>query len=193
MEAVRQVALFDNLFYGFMGIAIIGLVLTVFFFFYFDIPKIFSLITGRNKKKALEQKHERLNSGKSLRTGANTGSTQHRTYVQNSGKMNTNGLTTGDLYTSSEIGGSETSLIGNGETEVIGGGETSVLDQVEDTDVLRPEKAATTVLKASAPSPGVTQDLTMKPKETAVAAPIPVDATFVITEEIVMIHTQEII
>lgn len=50
-EALGRISLYNNLFYVSLAVTGIALVLGVFFFFFFDIPSVFAIKTGRAKKK----------------------------------------------------------------------------------------------------------------------------------------------
>lgn len=52
------ISLFNTLFYVSLGVAVLGLLLAVFFFFYFDIPTVRALMTGSAKRKAIENMNE---------------------------------------------------------------------------------------------------------------------------------------
>ena len=58
MTAQAQIELFGALFYVCMVIAIIGLGLAVLFFFIFDIPSVYALMTGKAKRQTVERMAE---------------------------------------------------------------------------------------------------------------------------------------
>lgn len=58
MTAQTQIELFGALFYVCMVIAIIGLGLAVLFFFVFDIPGVYALMTGKAKRQTVERMAE---------------------------------------------------------------------------------------------------------------------------------------
>lgn len=55
MEATQQISLYSNLFYFSLTIAILGFLMAVFFFFFFDIPTVFALMTGKARKKTVQK------------------------------------------------------------------------------------------------------------------------------------------
>ena len=195
MNAVEKIALFDNLFYVFMGLAIVGLIFAVFFFFFFDIPKIFSLITGRNKKHALEQMQDRSMSGKSLRSKAAT-STRLKRPVDMDG--NTDGLTRGNTAAFAPKVENLSAVKKEAETPP-DEQQTTVLDSAQETTVLSDEEQQTTVLRADKPlttvlkprtqtfgPAGMTVKLTPRPERKDVSG-----LHFKVIEEILMIHTED--
>ena len=58
MTAQAQIELFGALFYVSMAIAIIGLGLAILFFFVFDIPGVYALMTGKAKRQTVERMAE---------------------------------------------------------------------------------------------------------------------------------------
>lgn len=187
MNAVEKIALFDNLFFVFMGLAIVGLIFAVFFFFLFDIPKVFSLITGRNKKHAMEQMQDRSKSGKSLRAKGDTSSQLKRSAapITDSGELTATELTPAvDRSASPPDSTDETALLG-------GTAETGALDRRETTPA--PQKPETTVLNttmrtATGMDPGATALLAKRENTQDLSG-----LNFSVTEEILYIHTDEII
>lgn len=59
MDAAEKMVLFQNLFYVSTALAVIGLGLAIFFYFYFDIRYIYLIISGRDKREAVEQMTKR--------------------------------------------------------------------------------------------------------------------------------------
>lgn len=59
MDAAAKMELFQNLFYVSAALAVIGLGLAIFFFFYFDIRYIYLIISGKDKRDAVEQMNQR--------------------------------------------------------------------------------------------------------------------------------------
>lgn len=89
MDATAQISLYTTLFYVSVGITVLGFVLAVFFFFFFDIPAVFAMMTGRAKKETIRRMEEQNAKtgnlrfqypsgglGKSGRTGGKTGRTE---------------------------------------------------------------------------------------------------------------------
>lgn len=111
MEQIQQqINLFHTLFYVCLGICIFCLILSVIFFFKFDIINIFNARTGRSLKKTVQQVEE-MNA----RTGQLRGPT---------GRGNTGTLSPTAPLSPGISGGSADG------TEVLGAGETEVLNQV---------------------------------------------------------------
>lgn len=90
MEAVERIPIYNTLFYVSLGVAILGLILAAFFFFYFNIPTVRAMMTGKAKKDTIRRMEEqnaktgRLRapiSGTMGKTGS-TGRTQPQTPVQ---------------------------------------------------------------------------------------------------------------
>lgn len=89
MSAVEQISLFNTLFYVFMGIAALGLALSVFFFFYFDIPSVYAMMTGKAKRDTIRKmEEENFKTGK-LRNQypKHTGDTKHSGRIGHSGRI----------------------------------------------------------------------------------------------------------
>lgn len=55
MNASEMISLYSTLLYVSIGIAVLGLLTTIFCFFYFKIPETFALLTGRAQKKTVEK------------------------------------------------------------------------------------------------------------------------------------------
>ena len=72
MEALQQISLFSSLFYVALGVAGIGLLLTVFLYFYFDIPTVYALLSGKAKKKSIERMMAVSEKGESIRAKSST-------------------------------------------------------------------------------------------------------------------------
>lgn len=58
MSAIELIALYKRLFYVSLGVAVLGLVLAVFFFFFFDIRTVYALMTGKAKEKTVRRMAE---------------------------------------------------------------------------------------------------------------------------------------
>ena len=191
MESNLQ--LFQNLFYIFLGIAILGFLLTVLFFFLFRIPELFALVTGRAQKKTLDRMRRRQseNSG-SLRERASTGKELRASGVlAASSKSGLTGPITEHFKQKQ-----------NAADEHSGGAEaTTLLEKERETSLLSGPKLETTVLSRSMKEQwGRKAD--EKPKEpkgqTTALAPATASLSdqkmrFEITEEIMLIHSQELI
>ena len=59
MDAAAKMELFQNLFYVSAALAVIGLSLAIFFYFYFDIRYIYLIISGKDRREAVEQMTKR--------------------------------------------------------------------------------------------------------------------------------------
>ena len=188
MNAVEKIALFDNLFFVFVGLAIVGLIFAVFFFFFFDIPKVFSLITGRNRKQALEQMQDRSVSGKSLRSRGDT-STQLKRPAQplaESGELTATDLTPlRDQPAAPPDVTDETVLLNNTvETTVLTEEKPDAVYDKPDTTVLNPSMRSRPMREEE----GATALLTRRESNQDLSG-----LNFSITEEILFIHTDEVI
>ena len=77
MNALAQISLYNNLFYVFLGISVLGFVMSFFFFFYFDIPTVYTMMTGKAKKDTIRRMEERNAKGGSLhlKTAGQSGQT----------------------------------------------------------------------------------------------------------------------
>lgn len=67
MDTSQLIEIYSICFYIFLGIAILGFALAVFFFFFFDIPTVFALMTGRAQKKTIERMEKRNAKNASIR------------------------------------------------------------------------------------------------------------------------------
>lgn len=198
MEALQRIELFDNLFFISLGVAIVGLAMAAIMFFYFDIPKVFSLNSGHNKRKAVEKMREKGESGKSMRSKQGT-STRLKQYASaNSDSGAPTGNTSSIAPKAENLGGGAlpeeqaTTLLDSDtrETTLLNDEQqTTVLAETQQTTVLREEKAGTTVLKQPTRtfgSGGMTAKLTERPQRQELTG-----LNFQIVEQIVMLHTEE--
>ena len=185
MNAAEKIALFDNLFFVFMGLAIVGMIFAVFFFFLYDIPKVFSLITGRNKKHAMEQMQDRSKSGKSLRAKGDTSTQLKRSAaaVAESGELTATNLAPGAEQPTTVLDATdETVLLDNtAETSVLAGRETGAARQKPETTVLN-----ASMRTAPTDDPGATAILAKRENNQDLSG-----LNFSVTEEILYIHTDE--
>lgn len=120
MTAQAQIELFGALFYVCLVIAIIGLGLAVLFFFIFDIPSVYALITGKAKRQTVE-----------------------RMAAQNSktGRLQ-------QMPISENIGGAGQAVQNPAPAAIYE--QTAQLDVVADTSILSEQAAETSVLSAQA-------------------------------------------
>lgn len=88
MQANQLISLYSTLYYVSMGLCIFGFVLSVLFFFVFDIRKVYTQITGRGKDKLMKR---------SAKDHSNSDKAQKN--------RNSAGIKSGDLYTAGISGG----------------------------------------------------------------------------------------
>ena len=192
MESNLQ--LFQNLFYVFLGIAILGFLLTVLFFFLYRIPELFALVTGRTQKKTLERMRKRQSeSSGSLRERASTGKElQASGVLAASTGLGTTKPITQELRQKQEA---ETGLSEGAEA-------TSLLEKAPETSLLSGPKLETTVLSRSLKEQWgrvVKNEKSADEKhQTTALAPLTAslgdkEFRFEITEESMLIHSQELI
>lgn len=95
-NALNRIELFNNLFYIFAGIAAVSFILAVFMFFHFDIPAIYAMLTGKARRRTIEEMNKRNAQTGKMRmsypighTGDTKGHTGRRgkTGNQKSGKL----------------------------------------------------------------------------------------------------------
>lgn len=159
-------------------ISIVAFALAIFFFFYFDIPAIFALKTGRAKKKTLERIQKQNSYTDKIRRETFSGSLGSRPQAspaaRNVSIADPESTGKRDMDTVSLNEATDTSLLSNTA-------DTSLLNKEADTSVLSQESGATSLLGASAQAVhGKQRSLDPQWK-------------FDILEEIVMIHTNELI
>lgn len=140
MEQIQQqINLFYTLFYVCLGICIFCLILSVIFFFKFDIINIFNARTGRSVKKTVQQVEEMNARTGQLRrpTGrGNTGTLSRSGNIGNSKKLGSvRKARMEDIIQPPPV--SPTAPLSPGMsggsadgTEILGAGETEVLNQV---------------------------------------------------------------
>lgn len=191
MNAVQQISLYSTLFYVFLGIAILGLAVAVFLFFYFDIPSVYALMTGKARRETISKMEEQHAKTGNLRFQY-PGHTGEITRSGNSGKISRSGK------------------LGHGDKNHHTGktGRTGRLNPVaqEPQPPQAPEAAPvyeTEVLQTAAPETQVLGE--QQTAETALlkhnapvqpSAPAPAadnGIRFLVTENTLVIHTDEII
>ena len=69
MDAIARIELYNNLFFVFAGVSAVGFLLSVFFFFHFDIPRVYALMTGKLRKKDIQKVQARNTKTGRSRTG----------------------------------------------------------------------------------------------------------------------------
>ena len=183
MSAAEQITLFNTLFYVFAGITALGLALAVFFFFYFDIPTIFVMITGKAKRDTIRRMEEaNAVTGKVRRQyPAHTGDMKHSGRLGNSGRTAPRKAVI--KHPTEEIPTTE-------PPQTV---ETGVLKMAaQETEVLRaPEKADSAYEGAGETAPLKRSAAQNQPKVAPVqSAP---QIRFQITENTMVIHTDELI
>jgi hypothetical protein len=177
-----SISLYSNLFYVSMAVACAGFALAVFFFFYFDIPTVRAMMTGRAKQETIRRIEEQ-----NFRTG------KIRTNTGNSEKIGKSGKTekSEKLRKSGKLG--HTAKTQKTDTEAL---NVSAYQNVErlDTSVLSVEAHNTTLLDASEAETVILS----KTRENGSAEPAPAPAmvnviAFHVTDTTLIIHTDEII
>lgn len=66
MEAIARITLFNNLFYVCAGIAVLSLLLAVYFFIQFDIPSVYAALTGKKRKRSIQRMRAQSQAGKTM-------------------------------------------------------------------------------------------------------------------------------
>lgn len=191
MNAENSINLFSNLIYVSAAVAILGLGLAIFFFFYFKIPTVFAFLTGRAKREMIEaMSEEHAKSGK-LRNAHMIGHTGPTGASGELGRTGPFGRVARTGFTG-RIGPkpvlAETEKIGREQPEDIM--ETSVLsdqDKVETTVLNGHDETLTTVLTQP-----VFQSEHRACETTVLAGSAP-QIRFDVTENTILIHTDEFI
>lgn len=188
MSAAEQISLFNTLFYVFMGIAALGLALSVFFFFFFDIPSVYAMMTGKAKRDTIRKmEEENFKTGK-LRNQY----PKHTGDMKHSGRIGHSGRTA-----------SKRATIAHHQNSV----PTAEPPQIYETGVLNMDIPGTTVLSNMATETVVLYDgcgktVPLNPAETDCCQPVPMpidpiqnmsQIRFQITENTMVIHTNEFI
>lgn len=185
MDAVELISLYNTLFYVFLGIAALGLALAVFFFFYFDIPTVYAMTTGKAREQTIQRMQEKHAKTGNLRfqypghTGdmktGHTGRIGHSRRLARSERLNKNGHS-GNL--SAETGTSVDVQVAN------------ILAQAAEpeTAVLQTEVSETSVLGAAVVQIPKNNEL----GQTEMLQPkVAVNFRFEVTQSDVLIHTEE--
>nr|WP_297873175.1 hypothetical protein [uncultured Blautia sp.] len=138
MEQIQQqINLFHTLFYVCLGICIFCLILSIIFFFKFDIINIFNARTGRSVKKTVQHMEEINSRTGQLRRPAgrgNTGTLSRSGNIGNSKKLGSvRKAKMEDIIqppTPTEpLAADATGVLGADATEVLDAGATEVLNQ----------------------------------------------------------------
>ena len=134
MEQIQQqINLFHTLFYVCLGICIFCLILSVIFFFKFDIVNIFNARTGRSVKKTVQQVEEMNARTGQLRRPVgrgNTGTLSRSGNIGNSKKLGSvRKARMEDIIQPPQASPTAPLSSGGNATEVLGAGATEVLNQ----------------------------------------------------------------
>lgn len=213
MNAAEEIALYNDLFYVSLVVAIIGLGFAIFFFFYFKIPVVFALMTGSAKRETLqrmEEQNARTGKLRSAHTGpTGAGSRKASVTLPKTTELNLPQTAEMQQPVGAPASGAETSVLGMGETSVLGMGDTSVLGMGEtsvlgmgETSVLGtaaavPERGETAVLnnRQTGVPPMATQEFngdTVILSSSDAAARL-LNIRYDLTETTMVIHTDELI
>lgn len=177
-----DISLLNTLFYVSMGVAILGFALAVFFFFYFDIPTVYAMMTGKARKETVRRMEEQ-----NARTGRLRTDHGHSGNIGKTGRFGKTGRT--GKVRSAEVAHPEVPVYHAQPTPTAPQErmETSVLSQAApETNVLAASAAETAVLGHSAPAAQPTD-------QTAILHPAANTIPFYMTETTLVIHTDEII
>lgn len=174
------ISLFNTLFYVFMGIAVLGVALCVFFFFYFDIPAVYSMMNGKARRETIRKMEE-----ENFKTGeiryqypSHTGDTRHSGKIGKTGRTDVRKHTVNHTYEKAPA------------TEP---------PQIYETGVLQMDAPETAVLQVprmeNCEDSGATVPLRTVDRELYQPAQPQVDMQirFHITENTMVIHTNELI
>lgn len=178
-----DISLLNTLFYVSMAVAVMGLVLAIFFFFYFDIPTVYAMMTGKARKETVRRMEEQ-----NARTGRLRTVHGHTEKTGKTGKIGKTGRTgmTGKVR-SAEVAHPAAPAYQPQPAAYQDRMETSVLSQAApETNVLGSTTAETAMLNRPAPAAQESNQTTIL-HQAAPAIP------FYMTETTLVIHTDEII
>lgn len=173
------ISLFNTLFYVSMCVAAMGLALAIFFFFYFDIPTVYAMMTGKARMETVRRMSEQ-----NAKTGKLRGNTD------NVGKSGRTGRTARTGRNAKVRSGEVVHPVAPAQQSAPAEyrPETSVLSvQAPETSVLGSNSAETAIL-----TPGGNH-ADYQASETAVLRPEVREISFRMTETTLVIHTNEII
>lgn len=173
MDAAVKMETFQNLFYVSATLAVIGLGLAIFFYFFFDIRYIYMVRTGKDKQMSVEQMTKRsARNGRLRRMNKHPEKPAQRQPVQ--------------VQAAAVMPDEYQQTVPLNRTQPVQPAqpveETSLLTDLEPTGPMR------TYTAESAPSAGETQILAAPE-----IAEAPLPCNFVLTENTILIHTNEII
>lgn len=165
MDALENIELFQNLIYVSYAVAAIGLGFAVFFFFYFKIPEVFILMTGKGKQDTIKKISEENFKTGNIRFNGTTGSTKRSVNAKgHTGSIAAIHISSESQELTAPI--EETAVL---ETPIE---ETSVLERpIEETSVLHKEETVAPAV------PPVVSD----------------NSQFQVVEQTILIHTDELI
>lgn len=165
MNEIQLISLYSTLFYVSMAVAIVGLGLAVFFFWFFDIPTVYALMTGKAKENTIRRMAEQ-----NAKTGTLRNQHIHTGPTGRTGKTKSSA----ELVQQPQPAVEQTVPAAEPEID-----ETSVLQNSVETVVLNQSgaDAGETALLSAAPAPD----------------PVPAGFRFCVTESTIVIHTDEMI
>lgn len=171
MDAAAKMELFQNLFYVSAALAVIGLGLAIFFYFYFDIRYIYMVRSGKDKQQSVEQMTKRSARNGRLR------------------RMNKH--TEKPVSRPSAPAAAPVVVIPEEYQQTVPLNKPQPVQPVEETSLLT-DLEPTCPMRTHIPEPvqpaGETQILSAPEFENA-----PATGTFVLTENTILIHTNEVI
>lgn len=184
MEAIEKISVYNTLFFVSMGIAVVGLALSIFFFFYFDIPTVWAMMTGRAQKDTVRRMEEQ---------NAKTG----RLRVSMSASMEKTGKT-GKTDKTGKSGRTQLQQEAVSVQRPVAVVIPPAKEEIRpETEVLRTPSPETEVLGNTAPETMVLNSEALVAEEcgtTSVLHPVqPDNFRFMVTETTLLIHTDEII
>lgn len=174
MDASAKMSLFQDLFYVSAALAALGLGLAIFFYFFFDIRYIYMFMSGKDKQESVEQMTKRsAHNGRLRRMNKHTvGAAPTQTPpVCAAPPMQEELQMTVPL---AQTQGAQTGY--------------SQPAAVEETSILADEAPTDRMTQPGSGTAGMTQILSDQPDE-----PIPVASNFILTENTIVLHTDEII
>lgn len=180
---IEQIELFNALFYASMALAVLGLGAAVFFFFYFDIPLVYRMKTGKAKEGDREKlRGDKKNSDQLRRKEA-------AEIIQRHGEMTDELLETtqrGNTVQMVHEDQQATTMLGVApETTILAASETTVLHPHE-------ECADTSVLSAGNAEAECGETALLSQNRPGMAQP-PAGLNFQIIEHTIMLNTNELI
>lgn len=179
LDAVEAIDLCEKMFYAFAGIAAVSLILAIFFFIRFDIPGIYAVMTGRQRKRTIQEMEQRNHETGKLRFQYPTNQGPQ------TGKRSRTERTKGHAKTTNPHLQNPTAKPAPRPAPVSPVQQTMPLERPE-TEVLSVASPETVILQKET---GRTEEL----ERTMLLKPSQMDFDFRITEESIEIHTNELI